>query len=176
MSVISPNRTSEVIAVHPHPGKNRGVTSDLALDQINKQIIEHLQRDGRMSYATLAKEIGLSEAAVRQRVQRLLDAGIMQIVAVTDPLRVGFKRQAMIGVRVTGDTRVVADALAALPEVDYVVIAAGSFDLLLEIVAEDDEHLISLVNDHIRALPQVRETETFVYLRLVKQTYSWGVR
>jgi Lrp/AsnC family transcriptional regulator for asnA, asnC and gidA len=146
------------------------------LDDVNKAIIEQLQQDGRRSYAAMAAAVGLSEAAVRQRVQRLLDAGIMQIVAVTDPLRVGFKRQAMIGVRVTGDTRVVADALAALPEVDYVVIAAGSFDLLLEIVAEDDEHLISLVNDHIRALPQVRETETFVYLRLVKQTYSWGVR
>jgi Lrp/AsnC family transcriptional regulator for asnA, asnC and gidA len=146
------------------------------LDDINKAIIEQLQQDGRRSYAAMAAAVGLSEAAVRQRVQRLLDAGIMQIVAVTDPLRVGFKREAMIGVRVTGDTRVVADALAALPEVEYVVIAAGSFDLLLEIVAEDDEHLISLVNDHIRALPQVRETETFVYLRLVKQTYTWGVR
>lgn len=146
------------------------------LDDVNKAIIEQLQQDGRRSYAAMAAAVGLSEAAVRQRVQRLLDAGIMQIVAVTDPLRVGFKRQAMIGVRVTGDTRVVADALAVLPEVDYVVITAGSFDLLLEIVAEDDEHLISLVNDHIRALPQVRETETFVYLRLVKQTYTWGVR
>ncbi|ADP78860.1 Lrp/AsnC family transcriptional regulator [Frankia sp. AgB1.9] len=146
------------------------------LDDVNKAIIEQLQQDGRRSYAAMAAAVGLSEAAVRQRVQRLLDAGIMQIVAVTDPLRVGFKRQAMIGVRVTGDTRVVADALAGLPEVDYVVITAGSFDLLLEIVAEDDEHLISLVNDHIRALPQVRETETFVYLRLVKQTYTWGVR
>ena len=146
------------------------------LDEVNKAIIEQLQEDGRRSYAAMAQVVGLSEAAVRQRVQRLLDAGIMQIVAVTDPLRVGFKRQAMIGVRVSGDTREVADVLAALPEVDYVVISAGSFDLLLELVAEDDEHLISLVNDHIRALPQVRETETFVYLRLVKQTYTWGAR
>jgi Lrp/AsnC family transcriptional regulator for asnA, asnC and gidA len=146
------------------------------LDDVNKAIIEQLQEDGRRSYAAMAQAVGLSEAAVRQRVQRLLDAGIMQIVAVTDPLRVGFKRQAMIGVRVSGDTREVAEVLAALPEVDYVVISAGSYDLLLELVAEDDEHLISLVNDHIRALPQVRETETFVYLRLVKQTYTWGVR
>jgi len=151
-------------------------SSEPLLDDVNKAIIEQLQQDGRRSYAAMAAAVGLSEAAVRQRVQRLLDAGIMQIVAVTDPLRVGFKRQAMIGVRVTGDTREVATALSALLEVDYVVITAGSFDLLLEIVAEDDEHLISLVNDHIRALPQVRETETFVYLRLVKQTYTWGVR
>ncbi|SBW19637.1 AsnC family transcriptional regulator [Candidatus Protofrankia californiensis] len=124
----------------------------------------------------MATAVGLSEAAVRQRVQRMLDAGIVQIVAVTDPLRVGFQREAMIGVRVSGDTREVADAIAALPEVDYVVLTAGSFDLILEIVAEDDEHLLSLINDRIRALPQVRETETFVYLRLVKQTFTWGAR
>lgn len=149
---------------------------DLLLDDVNKAIISQLQQDGRRSYAAMATAVGLSEAAVRQRVQRLLDAGIMQIVAVTDPLRVGFKREAMIGVRVSGDTREVADALARLPEVDYVVLTAGSFDLILELVAEDDEHLLSLINDRIRALPQVRETETFVYLRLVKQTYTWGAR
>ncbi len=146
------------------------------LDDINKAIIEQLQEDGRRSYAAMATAVGLSEAAVRQRVQRLLDSGIMQIVAVTDPLRVGFRREAMIGVKVSGDAREVADIIAALPEVDYVVLTAGSFDLLLEIVAEDDEHLLSLINDSIRALPQVRETETFVYLRLVKQTYTWGAR
>ncbi|WP_250279997.1 Lrp/AsnC family transcriptional regulator [Frankia sp. Cppng1_Ct_nod] len=150
--------------------------SEPLLDDINKAIIEQLQQDGRRSYAAMATAVGLSEAAVRQRVQRLLDAGIMQIVAVTDPLRVGFRREAMIGIRVSGDVREVADAIAALPEVDYVVLTAGSFDLLLEIVAEDDEHLLSLINDRIRALPQVRETETFVYLRLVKQTYTWGTR
>jgi Lrp/AsnC family transcriptional regulator for asnA, asnC and gidA len=146
------------------------------LDDINKAIIEQLQEDGRRSYAAMAAAVGLSEAAVRQRVQRLLDAGIMQIVAVTDPLRMGFRREALIGVRVSGDTREVAAAIADLPEVDYVVLTAGSFDLLLELVAEDDEHLLSLINDRIRALPQVQETETFVYLRLVKQTYTWGVR
>ncbi|WP_131765536.1 Lrp/AsnC family transcriptional regulator [Candidatus Protofrankia californiensis] len=146
------------------------------LDDVNKAIIEQLQRDGRRSYAAMATAVGLSEAAVRQRVQRMLDAGIVQIVAVTDPLRVGFQREAMIGVRVSGDTREVADAIAALPEVDYVVLTAGSFDLILEIVAEDDEHLLSLINDRIRALPQVRETETFVYLRLVKQAFTWGAR
>jgi Lrp/AsnC family transcriptional regulator for asnA, asnC and gidA len=155
------------------PGRPPG---EPLLDDANKAIIEQLQQDGRRPYAAIGKAVGLSEAAVRQRVQRLLDQGVMQIVAVTDPLRIGFRREAMIGVRVSGDTREVADALAALPEVDYVVITAGSFDLLLEIVAEDDEHLLSLINDHIRVLPQVRETETFVYLRLVKQTYTWGVR
>ncbi|WP_018502261.1 Lrp/AsnC family transcriptional regulator [Parafrankia discariae] len=151
-------------------------TPEPLLDDINKAIIEQLQQDGRRSYAAMATAVGLSEAAVRQRVQRLLDAGIMQIVAVTDPLRVGFRREAMVGVRVSGDTRQVAETLAQLPEVDYVVLTAGTFDILIELVAEDDEHLLSLINDHIRALPQVRETETFVYLRLVKQTYTWGAR
>ena len=150
--------------------------TDLALDEINKRIIEHLQRDGRMSYATLAKTIGLSEAAVRQRVQRLLDGGLMQIVAVTDPLTLGFARQAMVGVKVTGDLRAVADELATIPEVDYVVICAGGYDLLVELVCTDDEHLLDLLNDDIRTVKGVAATETFMYLKLAKQTYAWGTR
>ncbi|WP_305784382.1 Lrp/AsnC family transcriptional regulator [Symbioplanes lichenis] len=150
--------------------------TDQALDHINKQIIEHLQRDGRMSYATLAKEIGLSEAAVRQRVQRLLDNGLMQIVAVTDPLTLGFARQAMVGVKVLGDMRRVADEIAAIPEVDYVVICAGGYDMLVELVCTDDEHLLELLNDKIRAVGGVSATETFMYLKLAKQTYAWGTR
>ncbi|WP_306212916.1 Lrp/AsnC family transcriptional regulator [Actinoplanes sp. RD1] len=150
--------------------------TDQALDHINKQIIEHLQRDGRMSYATLAKEIGLSEAAVRQRVQRLLDNGLMQIVAVTDPLTLGFARQAMVGVKVLGDMRRVADEIAAIPEVDYVVICAGGYDMLVELVCTDDEHLLELLNDKIRAVEGVSATETFMYLKLAKQTYAWGTR
>jgi Lrp/AsnC family transcriptional regulator for asnA, asnC and gidA len=167
--------TTDSIADPPHPGKNLGVT-DPALDDINKRIIEHLQRDGRMSYATLAKTIGLSEAAVRQRVQRLLDGGLMQIVAVTDPLTLGFARQAMVGVKITGDLRVVADKLAAVPEVDYVVICAGGFDLLVELVCTDDAHLLDLLNDKIRTIDGVAATETFMYLKLAKQTYAWGTR
>ncbi|MEV6347316.1 Lrp/AsnC family transcriptional regulator [Actinoplanes sp. NPDC051851] len=150
--------------------------SDTGLDEINKQIIDHLQRDGRMSYATLAKTIGLSEAAVRQRVQRLLDGGLMQIVAVTDPLTLGFARQAMVGLRVNGDLREIADKLAAIPEVDYVVIAAGRYDLLVELVCTDDEHLLDLLNTKVRAIEGVAATDTFMYLKLAKQTYAWGTR
>ena len=150
--------------------------TEAILDDINKKIIEYLQRDGRMSYAALAKEIGLSEAAVRQRVQRLLDGQVMQIVAVTDPLTLGFARQVMIGITVKGDLRSVADALKRIPEVDYVVICAGRFDLLAEMVCTDDEHLVALLNDKIRAIPGVTGTETFMYLKLVKQTYAWGTR
>ncbi|MGH9068752.1 MAG: Lrp/AsnC family transcriptional regulator [Acidimicrobiales bacterium] len=141
-----------------------------------KALIEELQADGRRSYAGLARAVGLSEAAVRQRVQRLLDAGVMQIVGVTDPLTLGFARQAMIGIRADGDLREVADGLAAIPEIDYVVVCAGSFDLLVEVVCGDDDDLLGIISDQIRAVPGVRDTETFVYLRLVKQTYSWGTR
>ena len=150
--------------------------TDLALDDINKQLIEHLQRDGRTSYAALAKTIGLSEAAVRQRVQRLLDGGVMQIVAVTDPLTLGFARQAMVGIKVTGDLRKVAETLAAIGEVDYVVICAGGYDLLVELVCTDDDHLLHVLNDAIRTVPGVTGTETFMYLKLAKQTYAWGTR
>ena len=101
---------------------------------------------------------------------------MIQIVAVTDPMQLGFYRQAMIGVRVTGDTRVVADSLAAIPAVDYVVLTAGTFDILAEVVCENDDDLIALLNQEIRSLPGVLSTETFVYLKLHKQFYNWGTR
>ena len=146
-----------------------------ALDDADKALIELLQRDGRMPYSKLAGEVGLSEAAVRQRVQRLVEGNVVQIVAVTDPLRLGFRRQAMIGVRTEGDITEVARALSDIAEIDYVVYTSGSFDLLAEMVCEDDEHLLTLLNE-IRRMPGVRATETFMYLRLEKQTYSWGTR
>jgi len=146
------------------------------LDDVSKKIIAQLQEDGRRSYAAIGKEVGLSEAAVRQRVQRLIDGGVMQVVAVTDPMELGFARQAMIGIRATGQLEPVADALAEMKEVDYVVISAGSFDLLAEIVCESDDHLLEIVSRRIRTIPGVLSTETFLYLKLHKQTYSWGVR
>jgi Lrp/AsnC family transcriptional regulator, regulator for asnA, asnC and gidA len=154
----------------------RQPTPGIVLDDIAKRIVEELQADGRRSYAAIAKTVGLSEAAVRQRIQRLLDAGVMQIVAVTDPLTLGFTRQVLIGIRATGDLREVAAALAAVPEVDYVVICAGGFDVLAEVVCTDDDHLFRLLNDTVRVIPGVTTTETFVYLKLAKQTYSWGTR
>jgi Lrp/AsnC family transcriptional regulator for asnA, asnC and gidA len=146
------------------------------LDSVSLAIIEQLQEDGRRPYAAIGKAVGLSEAAVRQRVQKLLDQGVMQIVAVTDPLTVGFRRQAMVGVNVDGDLDPVAGALAAMSEVEYVVMTAGSFDILVEVVCEDDDHLLDVINKRIRALPGVRSTESFVYLKLKKQTYMWGTR
>ena len=148
----------------------------VALDAAAKGIIEQLQEDGRRPYATIGRAVGLSEAAVRQRVQRLQEQGVIQIVAVTDPLQVGFRRQAMIGIRADGDLNELAERVATIPEVDYVVVTAGSFDVLVEVVCEDDEHLLTVLNETIRTLPGVRSTETFVYLRLHKQLYNWGTR
>ena len=150
--------------LHPH------------LDDVSKGIIEQLQHDGRMAYASIGKAVGLSEAAVRQRVQRLLESGVMQIVAVTNPLQLGFARQAMIGIKAEGELEPVAEALSTMPEVDYVIITAGSFDIIAEVVCESDDHLLELLSKRIRAIPGVQSTETFVYLKLHKQTYSWGVR
>ncbi len=160
-------------------GRRRRVGSapgpPVVLDETAKQIIEQLQQDGRRSYAAIGKAVGLSEAAVRQRVQRLLETGVMQIVAVTDPLTLGFHRQTMIGIRCEGDLERVAGHLAILDEIDYVIITAGSFDLLIEVVCEDDDHLLEILS-RVRAVPSVTATETFVYLKLCKQTYSWGTR
>jgi Lrp/AsnC family transcriptional regulator for asnA, asnC and gidA len=146
------------------------------LDDISKAIIEQLQLDGRRSYAAIGKAVGLSEAAVRQRVQRLTDAGVMQVVAVTDPLELGFDRQAMIGIKAEGALEPIADELAKMDEVEYVVVTAGSFDILAEVLCESDEHLLQVLSERVRQIEGVKATETFVYLKLVKQTYSWGVR
>jgi len=145
------------------------------LDEISKEIIELLQHDGRKPYSEIAKAVKLSEAAVRQRIQKLTESGVMQVVAVTDPMQLGFNRQAMIGIRCSGDMSVLAEKLAAMPEVDYVVMTAGSFDILVEVVCENDQELIELLNSKIRKLPNVLSTETFVYLKLHKQFYNWGV-
>jgi len=150
--------------------------SAVSLDDADRRIIELLQEDGRRAYGSIADEISLSEAAVRRRVQRLRDAGALEIVAVTDPLQLGFHREAMLGVRVHGDVRAAADQIAAIDEAIYVVMCAGSFDILVELITEDDDHLVHVLNDQIRAIDGVTEVETFLYLKLAKQTYSWGTR
>ena len=124
--------------------RQAAMRDSFVLDDVAKQIIEQLQEDGRRPYATIGKAVGLSEAAVRQRVQRLLDAGVMQIVAVTDPLQLGFPRQAMIGDPHRRRPRAGRRPVAELDEVDYVVITAGSFDLLVEVVCESDEALLEM--------------------------------
>ena len=144
------------------------------IDAVDKLIIEQLQQDGRRPYTEIATAVGLSEAAVRQRVKTLITSGVMQIVAVADPLRIGFHIEAMIALRVEGDLMSTAEALAAVPEIIYVVIVAGSFDLVIEVMCADHDHLLRLLNEKIRVIPGVTRTETFTYLRIVKETYSYG--
>ena len=147
-----------------------------ALDWLSKQIIEQLQQDGRRSYAAIARAVGLSEAATRQRVQRLIDERVIQIAAVTDAAAVGFHRMALLGINVEGDIRSVADKLAGLEEAEYVVICAGQFDVLVELICEDDAQLLRTIDESVRTIPGVRSTETFVYLKVAKETYQWGTR
>jgi Lrp/AsnC family transcriptional regulator, regulator for asnA, asnC and gidA len=156
--------------------RESNLMSPVQLDAIDAALIRALQQDGRRPYTQLAREVGLSEAAVRQRVQRLLEQNTMQIVAVTDPLQLGLRRQAMILIKVAGDTRAAAEAISAFEEVDYLVATAGSVDLLAEVVVSDDEALLDLLNDRIRSVPGVVATESVIYLKLVKQTYQWGAQ
>ena len=144
---------------------------------LDKRIIEHLQADGRRPYTQIAADLGVSEAAVRARTNRLIERGILQVVGVTDPLRLGFQQMAMIGIRCESDLLVeVSEKIAEMPEVDYVVITAGAYDILIETVCEDNEGLLRFLAERLRTIEGVRETETFVYLRMVKQSYQWGTR
>lgn len=143
------------------------------IDETDRAIIERLQVDGRIPYTRLGASVGLSEAAVRQRVQRMIDGGLMQVVAVTNPLSSGLRRMAMVGVRTEGPTDDIAKALQAMSDIDYLVVTAGSYDFLAEVVVSDDGKLLDLTN-RIRSVPGVISTETFIYLDLVKQTFTWG--
>jgi Lrp/AsnC family transcriptional regulator for asnA, asnC and gidA len=144
------------------------------LDEIDKRIISELQVDGRVSFAQLAPIVGLSQAATRQRVNRLIDRGVMQVVAVTDPQMIGLGVQALVGVRVNADARAVAEALSAIDEASYVVLVTGRFEVMIEVVCASTQDLLDLVNERIRPIPGIASLEIFPYQRLVKQTYSWG--
>ncbi|HXQ95498.1 MAG TPA: Lrp/AsnC family transcriptional regulator [Candidatus Acidoferrales bacterium] len=161
------------------PIRSRALTERMAgeLAPVDKRIIELLQQDGRRPFTQIAAEIGVSEAAVRARTNRLVERGILQIVGVTDPLKLGFHQMAMVGVRCDGAHLLrAAEEIAALPEVSYAVITAGHYDILVEAVCEDNEALLSFLADRLRHIEGVRETEAFVYLRIVKETYQWGTR
>ncbi len=147
----------------------------MTLDAINRQIIESLQRDGRRSFTMIARDCGISESAVRARVQKLVEAGVMQVVAVTNPLMIGFDVMAMVGIQADSNLEAIADEVSAWDETTYVVILSGSFDLLVEVVCTDNRHLLEIVQQ-LRQVQGVRSTETFMYLDLHKQTFEWGTR
>jgi Lrp/AsnC family transcriptional regulator for asnA, asnC and gidA len=144
------------------------------VDPLDEQIVALLQEDGRRSYGEIGKAVGLSEAATRQRVNRLRDSGVMRIVAIVDPIQLGRGVVATMGVRVSGDTRRVAARLAEVPEIEYVVLTAGSYDLIAELVCETEEELLRVINESVRSIDEVRETETFMHLRTEKNVFAWG--
>ena len=147
------------------------------VSELDKRIIEHLQADGRRPFTQIATDLGVSEAAVRARTNRLVERGILQVVGVTDPLKLGFQQMAMIGIKCEASRLIeVAEEISQFPETDYVVVTAGTYDILVECVAEDNEALLTFLSERLRKIPGVRETETFVYLRLMKQSYQWGTR
>ena len=149
--------------------------SQHTLDAVDKELIRALQTDGRMSYADLASRVGLSAPAVRQRVQRLTDSGVLQIVAVTDPLKLGLPVMALVGVAVDGDIRETADRIATIAEVIYVVVTAGAYDMFVEVVCRDTDTLFTVVNDHIKSIPGVRVAESFVYFDIHTHRFTWDV-
>jgi Lrp/AsnC family transcriptional regulator, regulator for asnA, asnC and gidA len=142
------------------------------IDALDQGIIEALQANGRESFRRIAARLGVSEATVRARYTRLSADDILQVVAVTNPLGLGFE-QALVGVKTAGAPQPVADEIASWPEADYVVVSAGQYDLLVELVAVDRHELLELTN-RMRALDGVVTTETFLYLDMVKQLYDWG--
>ena len=144
-----------------------------SLDALDKSIIEALQRNGREPFRRIAAAVGVSEATVRARYARLCRDNILQVTGVTNPLGLGFEAQAMVGVRTAGPPGPVADEIATWDEADYVVVTAGQFDVLAEIVCTDRRHLLELTN-RIRGLEGVVSTESFLYLELWKQLYDWG--
>lgn len=155
--------------VEPHPPR-------ISLDSVDEAIVTLLQGDGRSSYGAIGRAVGLSEAAARQRVNRLRESGVMRIVAITDPVQLGRGVVGTLGIRVSGDTRVVAARLAEVEAIEYVVITAGSFDLLAEIVCASEDELLTVINEQVRSIPAVRETETFMHLRTEKNVFAWGQR
>lgn len=145
------------------------------LDAVDKAIILALQTDGRMSYTSLAEKVGLSQAAARQRVNKLIDGGVMEVVAITDPLKLGFHVQADLGINVKGDPRPVVEALESLPEVEYLRYTAGRFEIMAEVLFETSEQLHGFVNGRLREVPGVERVEALMVLERVKETHDWGI-
>jgi Lrp/AsnC family transcriptional regulator for asnA, asnC and gidA len=147
-----------------------------ALDATDRAIIDCLREDGRMSHADIARRLGAAEATVRRRLNRMQSSGMLRVVPVIDPDSVGLQTSLFLGVRIEGgEWQAVARAVAALPEVRYVAVTTGSFDLLVEAFVAHREHLATFVLDEIARLPGVVSTETMTVLRVEKFVYEWEI-
>ena len=157
------------------PTRVLGTRSSEEVSTLDHAIIDALQQDGRRPFTEIAAELGVSEAAVRARTKRLIDRGVLQVVGVADPLKLGYDQMAMIGVKCEADRMLeAADAIAHFDEVIYVVATAGAWDLLVEVVCLDNEDLLRFLTEKLRRIPGVVSTESFVYLRIVKQSFHWS--
>jgi Lrp/AsnC family transcriptional regulator for asnA, asnC and gidA len=156
------------------PTSGRGpVTRPRSLDDVDRGIIEALQANGRASFRSIASRVGIGEATVRARYAKLVEDGILQVTGVTNPLGLGFDAMALLGINTAGAPEPVADVLSGWDETSYVVVTAGRFDVLVELVCVDRRHLLDLTT-RIREVPGVVTTETFLYLQLAKQVFAWG--
>lgn len=145
-----------------------------SIDEIDQRIIEALQQDGRRPFTKIAADLGISEASVRQRVGNLINTRVMQIVAVTNPIKLGFSLASMIGIRVSGERLLeAAQEIATFDEVIYLILCTGRFDMLAEVVCRDNDHLLSFLTDKLYKVPGVQLAETHMYLRVLKQN-DWA--
>jgi Lrp/AsnC family transcriptional regulator for asnA, asnC and gidA len=145
----------------------------VSLDETDLEIIGHLQEDGRRSFRAIADDLGLSEGAVRQRVTRMRENSVLHVSAIVDPTVLGERIVATVLVAVQGDVALVAQALGELPEVEYVVVTIGPFDVLAELVCDDTEHLLQIVNERIRQVAGVLHVQTLLQVHVHKQVYEW---
>jgi Lrp/AsnC family transcriptional regulator, regulator for asnA, asnC and gidA len=146
------------------------------LDDIDRHVIAALQAEGRKPYSRIASELDVSESVVRYRAQRLEDEGMLQVVGIADPLRIGFDRMALVGLRVEpGTAERVCEAVTELPETSYVVMIAGSFDVLVEVICRDTDHFTELLTKRLQTIDGIVATESFFVLQVHKMAYGWGV-
>jgi len=142
------------------------------LDEVDRFIIESLRQDGRMAFAQIAQQLNVSPGMVRLRYNRLVETGMLRVVAISNPLRMGLNSMAMIGIRVQGNRLLeVAEKIAALDEVIYLVVCTGSYDILLEVLCRDREHLLRFMTEKLYKIEGIRETNSFVHLKIIKEIY-----
>lgn len=146
------------------------------LDEIDRALITALQNDGRLGYAELGALVGLTAGGARKRVKRLEDREIIQVVAVTDPLRLGYQSMAMVGIVATGDVEEVARLAGEINEVIYTVLTAGRYDLLVEVIGADQNDLFETINRKLRSIPGVARAETFTYYGIRTHRFGWGTK
>ena len=150
------------------------VDRDLPLDNADRAIIQALKSDARMPFSQIAEQLGVSPGMVRQRVQRMTESGVLQLVAVTNPLKIGYHTMALIGVKADGNRlQEIAREISAFEEVIYLTICSAAYNLLVEVTCLDNGHLLTFLTEKLYGVEGVRDSETFIYLDIVKEIYTW---